>query len=292
MKEPCRVQGRLFEPAHLAEVRTLIGAHPDWSRYKLSQALCTLWGWRNAMGQPKDMAARTLLAKLAHRGWIELPARRSVSPNRHRLAAPPTRAWDCSPIRGPLRELHPLRVEEVSRHDGQRTELRAALASFHYLGYRMPVGENLQYAVREGRQRLLALLVFGAAAWKCAPRDRWIGWTAPQREAGLARIANNSRFLILPWVEVPHLASWILGRIARRIAADWRAKYGQSVGLLESFVERDRFRGTCYRAANWQFLGSTQGRSRQDRHGTMRVPIKDLYVLPLHQDFRRTLTPA
>lgn len=271
------------------EVRTLIGAHPEWSRYRLSRELCVLWDWRNAMGQPKDMAARTLLAKLEQRGWIQLPQRRSLSPNRHRLAAPPQRAWDQSPIRDCLRDLKPLRVEEVSRHPEQRAEVRAALASFHYLGYRMPVGENLQYAVRDTHQRLLAVLVFGAAAWKCAPRDRWIGWTPPQREAGLAQIANNSRFLILPWVEVFHLASWILGRVARRIATDWRAKYGQSIGLLESFVERDRFRGTCYRAANWQCLGVTRGRSRQDRYSTLQVPIKDIYVLPLHKDFRNTL---
>ncbi len=290
--ESHRLQGRPFEASHLGEVRALLGAHPECSRYRLSRELCVLWDWRNAMGQPKDMSARTLLAKLEQRGWIQLPARRNLSPNRHRLAAPPERAWDRSPIRGSLRELQALRVEEVSRHREQRAEVRAALASFHYLGYRMPVGENLQYAVRDSRERLLAVLVFGAAAWKCAPRDQWIGWTAAAREAGLTRIANNSRFLILPWVDVPHLASWILGRVARRIAADWRAKYGQTVGLLESFVERDRFRGTCYRAANWQFLGSTQGRSRQDRHGTLRVPIKDIYVLPLHKGFRNTLAPS
>lgn len=290
--EPCRLQGRLFEASHLAEVRALIGAHPDWSRYRLSRFLCTQWDWRNAMGQPKDMAARTLLAKLAQRGWIELPARRRVSPNRHRLAAPPMRAWDRKLIRCGLRELQPLKLEEVSRHAEHRAEVRSALASFHYLGYRMPVGENLQYAVRDVRDRLLAVAVFGAAAWKCAPRDQWIGWTPQQREVGLARIANNSRFLILPWCEIPQLGSWILGRIARRIAADWQAKYAQSIGLLESFVERDRFQGTCYRAANWQNLGPTQGRSRQDRHGTLRVPIKDLYVLPLRGDFRKTLIPS
>lgn len=151
------------------------------------------------------------------------------------------------------------------------------------------MGENLQYTVRAASGRLLAVLEFGAAAWKCAPRDQWIGWDASQRELGLARIANNSRFLILPWVQVRQLASWILGRIARRIAADWQAKYGQSVMLLETFVERQRFRGICYRSANWQLLGGTTGRSRQDRYSQLCVPVKDIYVQALRSDFRKGL---
>jgi hypothetical protein len=275
--------------ADLAQVRELISAHPDWSRYRLSRELCTLWDWRNGVGEWKDMAARTLLAKCAQRGWIELPALRRRSPNRHRLAAPPVRSWDCTAITSDGHELAALRLEEVSQHAEPRAEVRAALASFHYLGYRRPVGENLQYTVRNPAGRLLAVLEFSAAAWKCAPRDQWIGWSAPQREAGLAGVVNNSRFLILPWVQVSRLASWVLGRIARRIAADWQVKYGYSIFLLETFVEAGRFRGTCYRAANWQRLGSTTGRSRQDRHGTLRVPLKDVYTYPLRADFRTGL---
>ena len=289
MIENCRLQGRNFTAADLDQVRALIGAHPDWSRYRLSRELCALWDWRNAVGQWKDMAARTLLAKCAQRGWIELPALRRRSPNRHRLAAPPGRTWDTATITGDAQELAAVRLEEVSRQSEPRAEVRAALASFHYLGYRRPVGENLQYTVRNPAGRLLAVLEFSAAAWKCAPRDQWIGWSAPQREAGLASIANNSRFLILPWVEFSQLASWVLGRLARRIAADWQAKYGHSVVLLETFVESGRFRGTCYRAANWQRLGSTTGRSRQDRHGTLRVPVKDVYAYALRADFRKGL---
>lgn len=289
MQASCRVQGRTLDATHLDQVRALLVAHPDWSRYRLSRELCVLWDWRNGVGAWKDMAARTLLTKCEQRGWIQLPARRMASPNRHRLAAPPVRAWDTEPIGGPLAGLVPIQVEEVSRCAPQRAELRAALADFHYLGYRQPVGENLRYSVRDHRGRLLAVLVFGAAAWKCGPRDRWIGWNASQREAGLTGIANNSRFLILPWIQIPQLASWVLGRIARRIAADWLAKYGHSVGLLETFVEQDRFRGTCYRAANWQALGLTTGRSRQDRHGTLRVPVKAVYAYPLRTDFRKGL---
>jgi hypothetical protein len=237
------------------------------------------------------MAARTLMRKLAQRGWIELPARRRLSPNRHRLAPPPARSWPTTPITGHLSEVGPLRITEVSAQAEGRAEVRAALVQFHYLGWRTPVGQNLQYVVRDGAERLVAVLVFGAAAWKCAARDRWIGWTSGQRQARLSGIANNHRFLILPWVAVRHLASHVLGRVARGIAADWRAKYGHPVVLLETFVERERFAGTCYRAANWQALGSTQGRSRQDRRRTLQVPVKDLYVYPLQADFREALLP-
>ena len=289
MLERCRLQGRDFTAADLTQVRALLSTHPEWSRYRLSRELCALWDWRNGVGQWKDMAARTLLTKLAQRGWIELPARRVLSPNRHRLVAPPERTWDDAPIKGELASVTPLRLEEISRQAEARAEVRAALARFHYLGYRRPVGQNVQYTVRAASGRLLAVLEFGAAAWQCAARDQWIGWSAGQRESGLPRLANNSRFLVLPWVQLPQLASWILARVTRRISADWQAKYGHPLALLETFVERDRFRATCYRAANWQRLGSTTGRSRQDRHNNLRVPVKDIYVYPLGTEFRKGL---
>ena len=288
--ESCVLQGRRIEPEEMLQVRDLVGNHPQWSRYRLSRELCALWDWRTATGQWKDMAARTLLAKLAERGWIRLPERRRPSPNRHRLAAPPERNWEESPVEGSLSDLREVQIAEVSSCAAQRAEGRAALRQFHYLGWRTPVGENLQYVVRGEGGRLLAVLVFGAAAWKCAVRDQWIGWTAAQREVGLSGIANNSRFLILPWVRVRHLASWVLGSVARRIAADWRRKYGHPVVLLETFVERGRFAGTCYRAANWQALGVTTGRSRQDRTRTLQVPVKEVYARPLRPDFREGLT--
>jgi len=283
------MQGRRIEPAQFLEVRDLVAAHPRWSRYRLSRELCVLWDWRTPTGQWKDMAARTLMLKLAQRGWISLPERRGLSPNRHRLAAPPERAWETTPITGTLSDLGALKITEVSSQPEGRAEVRAALAKFHYLGYRAAVGENLHYAVRDGSARLLAVLVFGAAAWKCAVRDQWIGWSPRQREERLGRIANNSRFLILPWARVPHLASWILGGVARRITADWRHKYGHPVELLETFVERERFAGTCYRAANWQTLGATTGRSRQDRSHNLQVPVKEVFVYPLRRHFREEL---
>jgi hypothetical protein len=285
------MQGRRIEPAEFLQVRELVSRHPEWSRYRLSRELCVLWDWRTSTGQWKDMAARTLMLKMAERGWIELPARRGLSPNRHRLAPPPLRSWPTTPITGPLSEVGPLTIAEVSTQVAGRAQVRAALAQFHYLGYRTAVGENLQYVVRDGVDRLLAVLVFGAAAWKCAARDRWIKWTSGQRQARLSWIANNHRFLILPSVGVRDLASHVLGRVARRIAQDWRTKYGHPVVLLETFVERARFAGTCYRSANWQALGSTCGRSRQDRQRTLQVPVKEVYACPLTADFRAALTP-
>lgn len=289
MISACILQGRRIEPSDVVQIQELIRTHPEWSRYRLSNELCSLWNWRTELGERKDMAARTLLCKLHERGWVQLPPPRIASPNRHRLTAPPPRTWDTAPIVGSLRSLGGVRIEEVSARIEARTKVRSALASFHYLGYRAPVGESLQYTASDSSGRLLGVMVFGAAAWKCAARDQWIGWNSAQRKAGLGRIANQSRFLILPWVQVAHLASHLLGAVARRIASDWKRKYGHSVVLLESFVEVERFRGTCYRAANWEALGRTTGRSRQDRDRTLRVPVKEVFVLPLKADFRKEL---
>jgi hypothetical protein len=290
MTESCVIQGRRIEPAQLEQVRGLISNHPHWSRYRLSRELCALWDWRTATGGWKDMAARTLLLKLGQRGWIRLPERRGLSPNRHRLVAPPPPTEPTESLEGSLSEVGPVELLEVSSEAGGRAQARAVLAQYHYLGWRLPVGENLQYLARGKDGALLGVLVFGAAAWKCAARDQWIGWTPAQRQARLEAIANNHRFLIVPWVRVRYLASHLLGEVSRRIATDWQRKYGHAVVLLETFVERDRFKGTCYRAANWQALGATRGRSRQDRTRTLQVPVKEVYAYPLGSDWREALT--
>jgi hypothetical protein len=163
------------------------------------------------------------------------------------------------------------------------------LAAYHYLPYRSAVGENLAYLVRDRQGRDLACVLFGAAAWRLQPRDAFIGWTAAARQRHLEWVTNNSRFLILPWVRVAHLASCILGGIVRRLSADWQAHYGHPVHLVETFVERDRFRGTAYQAANWMGVGPTQGRTRQDRQHTIQAAVKDIYLYPLHAHFRETL---
>jgi len=188
-----------------------------------------------------------------------------------------------------LASLGPLQLSEVSGQRGPREEVAAALAQFHYLGFGGPVGENLQYTVRSGSGQLLACLVFGSAAWKCADRDRFIGWDIQRRQTNLSLLTNNTRFLVLPWVQVPHLASWALGAVLRRLSRDWRAKYGHPIYLVESFVQQERFRATAYRAANWIRVGETTGRTRQDRFYSLQTPRKDIYLYPLHPRFRSLL---
>lgn len=289
MTTPRVIQGRLVTPADVAHIRALLVAHPEWSRRRLSERLAAEWDWHTAAGRLKDMATRALLLKLDAHGVITLPPRRRVASNRMAPRVPRPQAWDQTPVAGPLADLGPLTLAEVSTDPAARRECGAALATFHYLGYRGPVGETLLYAVRAGDGRLLACLVFGAAAWACRPRDAFIGWSPDQRTARLAWLTNNTRFLILPWVRVPHLASWIQGRVLRRLSADWQRKYGHPIALVETFVERDRFVGTSYRAANWRHLGATTGRSRQDRFTTLQVPVKDVYVYPLCPDVRQVL---
>jgi hypothetical protein len=288
--ESLTIQGRRLSPAQLQDLRQWVGENPEWSRWRLSRELATRWDWRNGAGVLKDMAARTLLVKLAQRGLIQLPARRQVPTNRMRCAVQPASGvWELEPICCRLSDLEPLTLQEVSTESVGRAWVKEALARFHYLGFGGAVGENLQYVVRDAQNRPLACLVFGAAAWKCQDRDRFIGWTAAQRQKHLALVGNNTRFLILPWVRVPDLGSWILGRVASRIAPDWQGKYGHSILLLETFVEQPRFGGTVYRAANWQRVGRTTGRTRQDRHTCIQVAAKDIYVYPLRRGFREVL---
>jgi hypothetical protein len=289
MSDTIVVQGRQLDPAHLVQIRELIAGNPSWSRRRLSEALCAEWDWRNAAGRAKDMAARSLLNKLQARGLIELPPLRQRASNRmrcHKIAAQP---WDLRPVVGSLREVGPLSLQEISADAVARVRFGAALAQFHYLGYRGTVGENLQYTLTDASGRLLACLLFGSPAWKCRARDEFIGWTPQQRQERLGLVTNNTRFLILPHVKVEHLASWTLGRVLRRLSQDWQRKYGHAIVLVETFVERERFAGTSYKAANWRCLGTTSGRSRQDRHHQLRVPLKELYLYALRRHWREAL---
>ncbi len=294
MNEPLILQGRRLGASELGQVAQLVAENPGWSRYRLSQELARRWDWRSASGQLKDMAARTLLLKLEARGLIRLPARRRASPNRmrHKRVAPLDPGLSQAPLTSALDALLPLRVREVSvSSDPDHALFEALLHQFHYLSHRSPVGENLQYLVRERSGRPVACLLFGAVAWQCAARDAFIGWDTTTRAARLSLIANNTRLLLPPWVRVPSLASHILGLIGRRISADWRRKYAHPIHLLETFVEAGRFAGTCYQAANWVRVGQTQGRTRQDAPDGQRlsVPRKDIYLFPLHPRFARHL---
>ena len=282
------VQGRRIGRLEIAEIQALLAGNPRWSRWRLSRVLAQSWQWYAASGQLKDMAARTLLLTLHERGLIALPPRRRAPATRGLDAGPDLfDSLPPEPVVASLSELRPLRLEVVGPKQSDYRRLQRYLARHHYLSYRGPVGENLAYVIRSGTGVDLACVLFGAAAWQCAPRDRWIGWSAAQRAQGLSSIANNRRFLILPWVRVAHLASHILAQIAQRIAGDWHSRYHHPLYLLETFVEQDRFRGACYQAANWVHVGQTTGRTRQSRRHrdhAVHAPVKDVYLYSLRPD--------
>jgi hypothetical protein len=291
MTPPLVIQGRQLGAGDLELIRSLQVEHREWGRTRLSEELCRRWDWRNGRGQMKDMAARTLLTKLAQRGHIRLPKPLHQSSGRWRKRgeAPAEVEYPQASIAGVLAELRPITVTIVAAGSPDQRLFNVLLARHHYLGHRRTVGENLGYLFRDSRRRVVGCALFGSAAWKCAARDDWIGWNRRSREAKLGLLTNNTRFLILPWVRVPQLASHLLGCVTRRLSADWQAKYGHPIYAVESFVERERFRGTCYRAANWVRVGATQGRTRNDRERRIRSSVKDVYLLALSQNFRREL---
>lgn len=270
-------------------MRELIAQYPQAHRRRLSQLLCAAWDWRNERGQLKDMAARNLMLKLHQRGQISLPPPRRPPTNAQRGLKPHP-----VPPAGPVLEtnlssLRPIRLELIIPGGLHASLFQGLLAHYHYLGFRGPTGENLLYLAWSARAQPLACMVFEAAAWKVAARDRCLGWEQTSRPARLRSITNQSRFLVLPWIRVPHLASYLLSLAARQLRTDWPRKYGHPVELIESFVDTERFAATCYRAANWIYLGLTQGRSRNDRDRTRRVPRKALYVYPLRASWRQRL---
>jgi hypothetical protein len=251
--------------------------------------LCAAWNWRNAAGRLKDMACRSLLLKLEARGYIRLPPRRTASVNGRRNRQLPPIPHAPEAIEGPLRRWQPVQVQPVAEGSAEAGLFQGLLQRYHYLGHRNCVGENLKYLARDCHGRPLACLLFGAAAWKCAPRDRWIGWSPPQRQQRLGYLAGNSRFLLLPGVRVPHLASHLLGQVTARLSADWQRKYGHPIYLVESFVETPRFAGTCYGAAGWVPVGLTTGRTRNGDGRKPRSARKLLYLKPLRADSRQRL---
>jgi hypothetical protein len=286
------VQGRDLTEAHLAEIGDIRREHPGWSRYELSVALAQRWQWHNDAGRLKDMAARTLLLKLQARGLIDLPAPR----RRHggRRAQAPEPAPELFPVEAPLiagwlEDLRPLHAAVVQSRE-ERRRVHQLLERYHYRGYSGAVGENVQYLWTDARGRELAVMVFGAAAWKVAARDQFIGWSPEQRQERLRWLANQQRFLILPWVQVPHLASHLLSLGTRRLSRDWQIRYGHPIWLVETFVECARFAATSYKAAGWIQAGQTTGRTRQDRERTLHTPIKSIWLRPLHPRFGTYLT--
>lgn len=278
-----------MSPQDLTAIISLIAEHPDWSRWRLSKHLSEEWDWRNAGGQLKDMACRSLLLKLEQSGHIKLPPRRRVSPNRmnKKVIQPVLHSKDL--IECELKALRPLEIINISQNSDYKSLFDFFLFKYHYLSYKGSVGENLKYLILDHYNRPLGCVLFGSSAWKIESRDHYIGWNQEVRQRNVNLITNNMRFLILPWIRVKHLASHILSLVCRRIVSDWQIKYGHAVYLLETFVDREKFKGTCYRAANWVHVGETKGRSRNDRYAKIKVPRKDVYLFPLIKNFRRYL---
>ena len=278
------VQGREVTDSDLCWIKCYRETHPEARRKRIAIALCEHWQWRNGRGHLKEMAARSLLNRLSDQGLVELPALRSwVRRNEAVGRAPAEVLPPGEAIEEVLSALQPLRVHLVEEGPGHH-RWAGYLRGYHYLGLSI-VGENIGYLICDCHGRDLAALLFGAAAWRCAARDQHVGWSDQERRARLSGIANNTRFLILPWVRVPHLASHVLGTIQRRISEDWQRKYGHGLQWLETFVDTGRFKGTCYRAANWRQVGLTRGRTRQDREHRVRVNAK--YVLLYALDRQR-----
>lgn len=264
----------------MAWLQGWIDLNPKWSRKQIARELCQRWDWVDGRGRLKDFAARSLLLKLEARGQVKLPALR-VNYQRVRPKTPWLEQWEQPASWAAwLAEISPVRLEKIQSGSPAAKRWAYYLERYHYLGFRV-VGENVGYLAIDRQEQDVGCLLFGAAAWRCAPRDRRLGWSSQEREERLWSVVNNTRFLILPWVQVTHLASYLLGAVARRIDADWQERYGHRVDWLETFVDRERFGGICYRAANWECVGQTQGRSRQDRDHTLRVSLKDVYLYDL-----------
>jgi hypothetical protein len=284
-----RYRGREIGASEVAFVRELVAAHPQASRRALSAELSRAWGWVQPNGQLRDMLCRSLMLALARAGHIELPPVRRRPPNPlARRARPAPVALDRTPVRGNLGALGlPLDFRQV-RRTGAEALFNSLIEQHHYLGYTQPVGEHLKYLVFAGG-RAVACLAWSSAARHLGPRDRYIGWSPAARRRNIHLVAYNPRFLILPWVEVRHLASHLLGQMMRRLSADWERVYGHPIHFAETFVEPARYRGTCYRAANWVVLGRTTGRGKDDLTHRPNRTVKEVLGYPLTRHFRELL---
>ena len=291
METVLRYRGRAVTEADVRFIRDLIAAHPGESRRRLSQRLCEGWGWRQANGAPRDMVARGLMLALSRAGHIELPPVRMRPKNPLAVRARPGSVeLDRTAISGSLGELGPLEFRQV-RRTAEEGCFNSLLESHHYLGYTQPVGEQLKFMVYAA-SRPVALFAWSSAARHLSPRDRYLGWLPPVRQRNIRYLAYNTRFLVLPWVSVPHLASHLLSRMTRMLSAQWERVYGHGVYFAETFVDTTRHRGTCYRAANWVMLGRTQGRGKDDLTHRPNRTFKDVLGLPLVGDFRERLLSA
>ena len=283
-----RYRGRTVTGDDIVFIRELIAHHPHLSRRKLSAKLCEAWQWKQANGALRDMVCRGLLLMLHRAGQIELPAVRQISLNPFvQRQRPQPLLVDMTPLAGTLDQIRPLELTQV-RRTGAEPLFNGLIEQHHYLGYEQPVGEHLKYLV-SAQGRPVACMTWSSAPRHIASRDRFIGWSADARKRNLRFLAYNTRFLILPWVRIEHLASHILGRVMQQLSRDWERMYGHAVYFAETFIDPGRFRGTCYRAANWKLLGLTTGRGKASNSKRPNRPIKQVLGYPLTRKFRELL---
>ena len=289
--EATRIRGKVLTPADIERIQALIVFSGQRSRRVLSRLVCEHFGWRQPNGQVQDMACREILLRLEQRGKIAMPPRDGRGGGRRRRCIPEVLElpWEepVPSLTGALRQYPEVRLLEVKVGEDHH-RWNTQMARYHYLRYQTLVGRILKYRIYLGTEEV-GLMGWSSPSWKLASRDAYIGWDATTRERNLQGIANNHRFLIFPWVKIKNLASHVLSLAVRRVARDWREKYGTRLWLLESFVDPSRFRGTCYKAANWIYLGQSQGSSKRGNAYVYHGQVKDVYVYPLATDFREHL---
>ena len=284
---PITVRKKIITKADLESIQTTVDQHWDKGRTSISKTLCRKWNWVQPNGQLKDMACREVLLTLSRKGLLKLPPRQTSAHNEKRNKFIPVVEINQTPINCKLLELPPVELKSV-RNTKLEPLYNSLVQQYHYLGYRQIVGNHLKYIAFAGN-RPVACIGWGSAAWSVKSRDVFIGWNKKTKENNLHFVANNTRFLILPWISVKCLASKILALNAKRISDDWIKIYNHPLYLLETFVEKKRFSGTCYKAANWTCTGQTKGIAKKGHDHLFHGKIKDVYLYPLRKDFRKKL---
>jgi len=287
MEQDLVIRGRQVTSQDIDLIRSLIDQHQEQGRTFISRELCRIWNWQQPNGALKDMACRELLRRLDQKGLIHLPVKKiDVNRRRKRLSLHPL-SPDIHPLTGKLKEFLPIELKMV-RGSPEEALHNSLISRYHYLGYGQIVGPHLKYLAYI-QERPIACLSWGAAAWKVSCRDQFIGWSPCARSKNLSLIVNNTRFLILPWVRIPYLASHLLSQNIKMLASDWYRWYHYAPVLLETFVDTERFSGTSYRAANWLWVGRTQGRGKNDRDHRKGLPVKEVFVYSMKKTFREIL---
>ncbi|MFN2237216.1 MAG: DUF4338 domain-containing protein [Anaerolineales bacterium] len=283
--------GQIVSAQQLSEIAEITETFPKLSRTELANTICEIFSWKRPTGKLKSVECRQFLERLEDKAIIKLPACRKKYANKVKVRIERSRKADLQPaVSTKLKHLWPIRLIKVD-HQEQRQLWYEYVDRYHYLGYQLPFGAQLRYFIESGAtDEILGCFQFSSPAWKMAPRDRWIGWADDQRKTNLQKIVNNSRFLIFPWIKVKNLASTALSLAVKSVLDDWQDAYGYRPVLMETLVDRKRFKGTCYKAANWIHVGKTTGRGRMDRdHTRDGAAIKEIYVYPLSSRFRQEL---